>query len=103
MQVTSGKALETKFQLLCTDIDDIDKPLQYNWDYIPGNKTDTPENYKQATFPKQGLGLSEEFQLPAGNPDRGNKVKVRVTVSDLFGAAMEPFFLEISVGAIIYF
>ena len=83
--------------MLCTDIDDEDKPLQYSWDYLPGNKSDLLDNYKQATFPKQGLGLSEEFQLPAGNPDRNDKVKIKITVSDLFGAAMDPFYLEIAV------
>jgi len=52
--VASGKALETKFQLICSDIDDTDKPLLYSWYYLPGNKTDTPDNWEAATFPKQG-------------------------------------------------
>lgn len=56
--------METKFQLVCMDIDDIDKPLQYAWDYLPGNKTDLPDNWKQCTFPKQGMKRSFQIQNP---------------------------------------
>lgn len=46
-----GKALETKFQLVCDDIDDVDKPLTYYWHYLPGNST---TDWREATFPRQG-------------------------------------------------
>ena len=48
-------------------------------------------------FVVTGLGLSEEFTLPAGNPERNDNLMIRVIVSDLFGAAMEPILFEVRV------
>lgn len=46
-----------------------------------------------------GLGLSEEFTLPAGDPKNQDRTQIKIIVSDLFGAAMEPQRMEIKVNA----
>lgn len=47
----NGKALDTKFQIRCFDIHDVDTPLTYSWFYLPGNST---KDWTACTFPRQG-------------------------------------------------
>lgn len=90
----NGKALDTKFQIRCFDIHDVDTPLTYSWFYLPGNST---KDWTACTFPRQGRPESALFSLPAGNSKRQNLVKVKVIVTDLYGASMNPYELEIRV------
>jgi len=46
------------------------------------------------------LGLSEEFTLPAGDPKNQDRVQIKIVVTDLFGAGMDPYRMELKVNYI---
>ena len=77
----SGVILTTEFTFTCTDWQDADLPLQYEFVYFTNN------NLRNVVY--KGVKSSKETTLPAGEESENFTIDFRVRIADLFGAFSE--------------
>lgn len=81
VNLPSGVTLTTEFTFTCTDWQDTDLPLQYEFVYFTDN------NLLNVVY--KGVQSSKETKLPAGEKTNNFTIDFRVRVADMFGAFTE--------------
>ena len=77
----SGVTLTTEFTFMCTDWQDPDLPLQYEYIYFTNNDL--------LNVAYQGVQRNKKMDLPAGEKENNFTIDFRVRVVDMFGEFTE--------------
>ena len=74
----NGRAMHTPFMIRCTDWQDDDQPLTYEFAYL---------NVQESVFFLSRISYAESIFLPMGHEDNDFKLSLRIRIIDKLGAA----------------